>query len=191
MSRLKWLTALAAAGSLSAGVAVGASTSAETTPVTADFRAEIASVSQRQCDPNHVLFRLTFEGTQTSSDPRLAGDVSARVRSVVNITNGWGQTAAKVVVRDATTGGVKARANLFGVIAPDGSVEGVYVGHTTGPNSARLVANFNANQNPTTGAVTGEIGKDSQTGALQDAAVLTNACKADDDNGDDDTGDDD
>jgi hypothetical protein len=186
MSRLKWLTALAAVGSLSAGVAVGASTSPETTPVMADFQASIAAESERQCDPDHVQFRITFEGTQTSSDPRLAGDVSARVRSVVNITTGWGQTAGNVVVRDASTGRIKARAKLVGVIAPDGSVEGVYVGHTTGPNPARLVANFNANQDPTTGAVRGEIGKDSQTGALQDAAVLTNACGADNDNGDDD-----
>lgn len=191
MSRLKWLTAFAAAGSLSAGVAVGASTSPETTPVTADFRAQIASESQRQCDPAHVLFRVTFEGTQTSGDPRLAGDLTARVRSVVNITTGWGHTAGKVIVRDASTGDVKLRARLFGVIAPDGSVEGVYVGGTTGPDSARLVANWNANQDPTTGAVSGEVGKDSQTGAFQDPAVLSSACGDHDDDGDDDNGDDD
>jgi hypothetical protein len=41
----------------------------------------------------------------------------------------------------------------------------------------RLIANFNLQQDQSSGALTGELGKDSQTGASQDPAVLTNACK--------------
>lgn len=189
MSRFKWLAAVAAVGSLSVGVAVGASTSPETTPVTADFQATIVpgSLSQRQCDPDHLLVRLRFEGSQTSSDPRLAGDVEARVRTVINTTNGWGHSKAKVVIRDPATGRAKARADLVAVLAPDLSIEGFILGHTTGPNPVKLFANFNANQDLATGSITGEIGKDSQTGAFQDGAVLSNACgDEDDDNGDDD-----
>ena len=187
MSRFKWLLGVAALGSLSAGVAVGASQAPETTPVRADFRLNLVpgSESQRQCDPDHVQFRLRFEGSQTSSDPRLAGDITARVRTVLNTANGWGHTEGKVVIRDPATGRVKGRADTVGVIAPDLSIEGLLVGHTTGPKSARLVANFNATQNLSTAAITGELGKDTQTGAFQDGAVLSHACDDDDEEDDD------
>ena len=46
-----------------------------------------------------------------------------------------------------------------------------------GTKSAALVANFNAKQDATTGALTGEIGKDTQSGTIKDPAVLTNACR--------------
>ena len=45
----------------------------------------------------------------------------------------------------------------------------------------RVLANFNVQQNPQTRDITGELGKDSQTGQLQDPAVLTNACQAGED----------
>jgi hypothetical protein len=66
------------------------------------------------------------------------------------------------------------------VLEPDGD-QGFITGRTTGPASVRLFANYNAKRDPTTSAIVGELGQDSQTGQFQDPAVLTNACRDDDD----------
>ncbi len=145
--------------------------------MTADFQAGVVSQKQRQCDANHMNFRVKFEGTQTSADARLSGKLTIRVVSVVNTQNGYGYTRAKVRVSDAATGKPKVHGVALGVIEPDGGSEGLLSGRTVGPNSMRLLANFNVQQDQSTGALTGEIGKDSQTGAAQDPAILTNACK--------------
>ena len=47
--------------------------------MTADFEASLVAQKQRACDANHLQFRLRFEGSQTSSDSRLTGDLEARV----------------------------------------------------------------------------------------------------------------
>ena len=103
MRRIKSLVVAVAVTSLSVGAAV-ASRSSETTPVTADFQASLSSQKQRPCGEDHMQFRLTFEGSQTSGDARLAGDLKANVRSVVNTQNGYGATSGAVVVRDPATG---------------------------------------------------------------------------------------
>lgn len=177
MRSMRWLAIAAAAGACSAGVAIAASQSAETSPVTADFRASIVSQKQRQCDPDHIRFRVTFEGSQTSSDPRLSGDLTVRAKSVVNTANGYGYTRAKVRLSDPSTGRPKFKGHAVGVIEPDGGGEGFLTGRTIGPGSTRLLANFNLQQDLTTGALTGEVGKDTQSGASQDPAILTNACR--------------
>lgn len=177
MRSMRWLAIAAAAGACSAGVAIAASQSAETSPVTADFRASIVAQKQRQCDPDHIRFRVTFEGSQTSSDPRLSGDLTVRARSVVNTANGYGYTRAKVRLSDPSTGRPKFKGHAVGVIEPDGGGEGFLTGRTIGPGSTRLLANFNLQQDLTTGALTGEVGKDTQSGASQDPAILTNACR--------------
>ncbi|MGH2968735.1 MAG: hypothetical protein ACRDK0_06685 [Solirubrobacteraceae bacterium] len=165
-----------AAGSFSAGAAIAGSQSAETSAVTAEFKASLVSPSQRPCDANHVKFRGTFEGSQTSSDARLTGNLKARVRSVVNTQNGYGYTTGKVRISDASTGKPKFHGFVVGVLEPDGGSEGFLSGRTVGPNSVRLFANFNAQQDQT-GAIVGELGTDTQTGASQDPAVLSNACR--------------
>ena len=176
MFSFRWLAIGAGVASLSAGAAIAASQS-ETTAVTADFQAGVVSQQQRQCDADHMKFRVKFEGTQTSADPRLSGAITIRAASVVNTQNGYGYVRAKVRVRDAATGKPKLHGLAVGVIEPDGGSEGLLTGRTVGPDSMRLLANFNVAQDATTGALTGELGKDSQTGAAQDPAILTNACK--------------
>jgi hypothetical protein len=176
MRAFKWLlVAIAAAATLSVAAAVAATRSSETTPVTADFQANLTAQKQRACAENHTQFRLRFEGSQTSSDPRLTGDLEARVRSVVNTGNGYGVTRGFVLIRDSATGRLKFLGRVVGVLEPDGGTEGFLRGTTVGSGSARLFANFSAQQDAT-GALTGELGKDTQSGALQDPAVLTNAC---------------
>jgi hypothetical protein len=177
MRSIRWLAIAAAAGSVSAGVAIAASQSSETSLVTADFQASIVSQKQRQCDASHLGFRVTFAGSQTSSDPRLSGNLQARARSVVNTDNGYGITRAKARISDPSTGRPKFNGHAVGVLEPDGGSEGFLTGRTVGPDSVRLLANFNLQQDQTTGAITGELGKDTQSGATKDPAVLTNACR--------------
>jgi hypothetical protein len=64
------------------------------------------------------------------------------------------------------------------VLAPGGDAEGLLTGRTVGPDAARLIANFNVKQDASTGAITGELGKETQGGAVKDPAVLTNACRS-------------
>jgi hypothetical protein len=177
MLSFRWLAIGAGVASFSAGVAIAASQSTETTPVTADFQAALVSSQDRQCDADHTKFRVRFEGTQTSADPRLSGNVVIRAVSIVSTQSGYGFTRAKVRVSDPATGKPKLHALAVGVIEPDGGSEGLISGRTVGPDSMRLIANFNVTQNQASGALTGEIGKDSQTGAAQDPAILTDACK--------------
>jgi hypothetical protein len=177
MLSFRWLAIGAGVASFSAGVAIAGSQPAETTAVTADFQAAVVSQKQRQCDADHMKFRVKFEGTQTSADPRLSGNLTIRAVSVVNTENGYGYTRAKVRVSDPATGKPKLHGLAVGVIEPDAGTEGLLSGRTVGPRSMRLLANFNVQQDESSGALTGELGKDSQTGASQDPAILTNACK--------------
>ena len=176
MRTTRWLAVAAAAGSISAGVAFAASDS-ETSALTADFHASPTAERQRQCDVSHVRFRVRFEGSQTSSDPRLSGTLVARVRSVVDTTNGYGYTQGRVRISDASTGRPKFNGHVVGVLAPDGDAEGLLTGRTVGRNSAQVIANFNVKQDQSTGEITGELGKDTQSGAINDPAVLTNGCR--------------
>jgi hypothetical protein len=177
MLSFRWLAIGAGVASFTAGAAIAGSQSAETTAVTADFQAAVVSQKERQCDAAHTKFRVRFEGTQTSADARLSGRITIRAVSVVNTQNGYGFVRAKVRVSDPATGKPKLHGHAVGVIEPDGGSEGLLTGRTVGPDSMRLLANFNVAQNQTTGALTGELGKDSQTGAARDPAILTNACK--------------
>ena len=177
MLSFRWLAIGAGVASFSAGAAIAGSQSAETTAVTADFQAAVVSQKERQCDAAHTKFRVKFEGTQTSADARLSGKITIRAVSVVNTQNGFGFVRAKVRVSDPATGKPKLHGHAVGVIEPDGGSEGLLTGRTVGPDSMRLLANFNVAQNQTTGALTGELGKDSQAGGSQDPAILTDACK--------------
>jgi hypothetical protein len=177
MRRIIWLLSPVAAVSLAVGVAVAGSQSSETSPVTADFEASLVKEKQRICDSSHTEFRVRFEGSQTSSDPRLTGDLEVKVRSVVNTQNGRGSTFGTVTVREPGGGQPKFHGQVVGVLEPDGGNEGFLAGRTVAKPHVHLLANFNVQQNVETGAITGEFGKDSQSGTSQDPAILTNACR--------------
>jgi hypothetical protein len=176
MRRSMLLVAPVAVGSLAAGIAVAGMQSSETTAVTADFQASLVKQKERACDRSHSEFRLRFEGTQTSNDQRLAGDLVAKVRSVVNTGTGLGRTVGTVTVRVPGSGRPKFHGRVVGVLEPDSGTEGFLSGRTTARPRVALLANFNARQDPQTGALTGELGKDGQTTSSQDPAVLTDAC---------------
>lgn len=175
MRRIRWLLAPVAGLSLAAGVAVAASQSSETTPFTADFTASVVKQRERSCDASHTTFRVLFKGTMTSSDSRLAGDLTVRVRSVANDESGWGWTTGKVIVRETGGGKPKFGGHVIGVLEPDGQVEGFIRGRTVARPHAKMFANFNVLQ-AENGDVTGEIGKETLDGML-DGGILTNACR--------------
>jgi hypothetical protein len=176
MTRIRLLLASVAAASLAAGVAVAASQSSETTPVTAEFQAALVKQKSRACDASDVVFRGIFKGTETStSDSRLTGDLTVRARSVVDTDNGWGRTTGKLVVRSSESGDPKFQGHFVGVLEPDGGVEGFLRGRTVARPHVQLLANFNAEQDQQTGAISGEFGTDS--GGSNDPAILTNACR--------------
>lgn len=178
----RWLAVAVAVASVSTGVAVAGGGSSETSPVLGDFEAELVKQKERRCDFEHVKVQLRFRGFQTSNDERLEGDLEANVESVVNTRNGWGYTKGTVKVRSSRGHRTKFRGEVIGVVEPDGGAEGFLTGRTQGRDSVRLFANFNVDQDPTTGAITGEFGKDTQEQKPyapeehQDPAVLTNAC---------------
>jgi hypothetical protein len=178
MRRSTWLVAPIAVGSLAAGIAVAGMQSSETTPVTAKFTASLVKQKERTCDPSHSKFRVRFEGSQTSSDPRLSGDLEAKVRSVVNTQTGWGRTVGTVTVREPGSGRPKFHGRVVGVLEPDGGTEGILGGRTVARPHAALLANFNLQQDQQTGAITGELGTDSQSASSQDPAILTDACSS-------------
>jgi hypothetical protein len=179
----KWLAVAITVGSVSTGVAVAGSKSSETTQVQGRFHATLAKEpKQRQCDANHVRIRATYTGDQTSDDRRLRGEIEIKLESVINTDNGWGRTSGSVVLHRSRHGRVKFRGEFVGVVEPDGGAEGFITGRTFGRRPVRLFANFNANQDIYTSAISGEFGNDSQVEGPyaphedQDPAILTDAC---------------
>jgi hypothetical protein len=180
-ARGKWVALVVAACSISTGVAIAGGESSKTSPVEGDFQATLVKTESRKCDKKHVRLEQRFKGTQTSSDPRLAGDLKIDAKSVVSTKNGWGRSEGKVEIRP--NGAYKFggfRGKFIAVVGPGGNIEGFVTGRTTGPGSVYLFANFNAQQNGKT--LTGEFGKDSQVPKPygmpgdEDPAVVTNAC---------------
>jgi len=178
MRRISWALVPVAAISLAAGVAVAGSQSSETTPFSADFQAALLNPKERACDSSHSVFRGKFQGTITSTDARMSGDITVRARSVVNTETGWGRTTSKVVIRQTGARKPKFEGRAIGVLEPDGGAEGLLTGRTVAKPHARVFANFNLQQDQQTGAITGELGKDTLSGAtFKDSAILTNACR--------------
>ena len=176
MRRSFLLAAPIAVGSLAAGIAAAGMQSSGTMPVTGDFSASLVKQKERTCDPSHSEFRVRFEGSQTSSDSRLSGDLEAKVRSVVNTQTGWGRTVGTVTVRESGSRRPTFHGRVVGVLEPGGGTEGFLGGRTVARPRVVLLANFNLQQDEQTGAITGEFGTDSQSASSQDPAILTDAC---------------
>ena len=157
---------------LSAGVAALAATSiaaaaalhrAQTADVAATFSATATRTSSHTCvGQGGAMFRITntvWRGTSTSSEPRLAGTLTLRTRSVVNVAtgDGWlGGTWASRMASNATagTGRAGANANLTAVIDEATHVDGLATGRVHRP-WGHLRGNWSA-----------AIAGDSITGAL-------------------------
>lgn len=158
---------------LSAGLAALAATSiaaasalrekAQTADVAATFTATATRTSSRTCEGHGgVMFRIThtvWRGTSTSTEPRLAGTLTLRTRSVVNIAtgDGWlGGTWASRTPPPAAKGNPRlgAKAGLTAVIDNATHVDGIANGRVHRP-WGHLRGNWSA-----------AIAGDSITGAL-------------------------
>jgi hypothetical protein len=149
-----------AATSVAAAVRPAQSTQA----AAADFTAGSVSRSHSQtctaADGTYQVTTATYQGTATSGDPRLNGELEIRAYSVVNTTTKLGWLDASLRVR-GTSGG--ARGTVHAAIS-NGSAVGSVVGRGDGPGS-KLVASFSAAFTPTTGFSSGKLGSGSANGA--------------------------
>lgn len=157
---------------MSAGVAALAATSvaaasalrerAQTADVAATFSATATRTSTRTCvGQGEATFRITntvWRGTSTSTEPRLAGTLTLRTRSVVNVATGdgwlngtWASRAAAAARGSARPG---ANAGLTAVIDETTRVDGIANGRVHRPGGF-LRGNWSA-----------AIAGDSITGAL-------------------------
>ena len=149
---------------LSAGVAALAATSiaaasalrhtGQTADVAATFTATATRTSSRTCEGHGgVMFRIThavWRGTSTSSEPRLAGALTLRTRSVVNVAtgDGWlnGTWASRTVSQASPARGTSragANAGLNAVIDNATHVDGIANGRVHRP-WGHLRANWSA-----------------------------------------------
>ncbi len=179
----RWLAVAIAVGSVSTSVAIARSGSSETVQVLGTFDAKLVKQKEpRRCDSKHSKFELEFKGYQRSNDERLEGKLEIESKSVRNTRSGWGYSEGTVTVRSERRHRTKFRGEFVAVVEPDGGAEGFLTGRTYGDKSVRLFANFNVDQDPATGAISGEFGQDNQEQKPyaptedQDPAILTNAC---------------
>jgi hypothetical protein len=197
MKRLISLTLVAVLALAVAGIAIAHKSGGNAQPteaVQATFTATPTDRTKtRQCtgvDGTYNVTKGVYTGTSESSDPRLAGAITIRSKSVVNLDTGLGHTEGQVQLRDATTRKLKAVAGLQAVNTERGVLNGFIAGkvktasttgnaksgrgHRHGNGGTRLAANFTATFNADGTQLSGELG----TGAGQNTAVLYgNPCK--------------
>jgi hypothetical protein len=146
---------------LSAGVVALAATSiaaasalrqrAQTADVAATFTATATRSSTRTCQgQGGAMFRITntvWRGTATSTEPRLAGTLALRTRTVVNLATGDGWLSGAWVSRAIRvargTAWPRAYAGLTAVIDDATHVDGIANGRVHHP-SGQLRGNWSA-----------------------------------------------
>jgi hypothetical protein len=172
-----------------AGIAVAAKNRGNAQPTEsaqATFTATPTDKSKtRQCtgvDGTYNITKGVYTGTSESPDPRLAGNITIKTKSVVNLDNGLGHTKGKVFLRDADSRKLKAVAGLQAVNTERGVLNGFIAGsvknatasskakrgRSRGSAGTKLAANFTAAFNADGTQLSGELG----TGAGQNTAVL-------------------
>ena len=175
-----------------AGIAVAHKSSGNaqpTEPAQATFTATPTDKSKtRQCtgvDGTYNITKGVYTGTSESPDPRLAGNITIKTKSIVNLDNGLGHTEGQVFLRDASSRKLKAVAGLQAVNTERGVLNGFIAGkvktastapttakssgrHRHGNGGTRLAANFTAAFNAEGTQLSGEFG----TGTGQNTAVL-------------------
>ncbi len=166
--RLAATGALTIAMLVGIGVAAASRNSQTTQQVTATFDA--ASVSQSRsstCTSTDGAYQdttATYSGTSTSTDSRLSGPVTIRVRSVLNTTTQLGWLSGTLNVRN--TSGTGVTADLDAALAGAKAV-GFLRGDMRHGNG-RLMASFSSSFTPGAGFTSGQLG----TGSASNAGVI-------------------
>jgi hypothetical protein len=180
MRRWAYLFALVLVGGAVTGIAVAASRSGEVRAVSGDISADLVGTPEiEQCGPpedNVQRVRATFEGTISSSDASLAGDLRARTTLVVDNDTGDGTVRARFVVRDPASGELKMVGKGLGATTglTDFRVQGILHARIF-PRGGELVANTTITQNADL-SLTGEFGKDEPI-PPSNKAVVSTACR--------------
>jgi hypothetical protein len=158
MRKLSWLVLAAVSALLVAGVAMAHRTDNKgIAAVSASFTATPTSDTRsRSCtDANNQVWHVDHGVYQGTATGQLAGKITIRTESVVNITTGFGFTKGKVLLRDATSNKLIGEANLDAVNTQSGVLEGLLRGHVTG---GKLVANFAAAFTANGSSLSGTVG---------------------------------
>jgi hypothetical protein len=179
MRRPAYLILLVLVGLAATGIAVAATRSGEVTAVSGDISAQLVGTPDvRPCgapEDNTLRVRATFEGTITSSDPRLAGDLSLRSTLVFDADTGDGIVRARFTVRDPDSDRLKVIGRAVGATTglTDFRFQAVLLARVV-PGGGEVVANATVFQNPDL-SLTGEFGKDTPI-APTNKAVISTAC---------------
>jgi hypothetical protein len=124
-------------------------------------------------DGSYMRTKATYSGNATSADPRLNGPLTVRAKTVYNTDTNLGVVEGHFRVETAsghTDGKFKA-------VDTSGSLAGFADGRANDPK-AKLLANFSATFDPSTGFSGGELG----SGSSDDSAVFVSGkCGGEDD----------
>jgi hypothetical protein len=179
MRRWAHLFALVLVGVAVTGIAVAASRSGEVRAVSGDISADLVETPViEQCgapEDNTARVRATFEGTISSPDASLAGDLRARTTLVFDSDTGDGIVRAFVIVRDPASGELKVVGTFLGATTglTDFRFQGLLHARVV-PGGGELVANVTLIQNADL-SLTGEFGKDEPV-PPSNKAVVSTAC---------------
>jgi hypothetical protein len=156
--------ALAAAAIAATGVAAATRHTQATQPAAADLNAASVSRSHTEtctaADGTYQQTTATYQGTATSSDPRLNGALEIRATSVVNTTSKLGWLEGTLRIRGTNAGAV---GTVRGAIS-NGTLVGSVVGEGQRPE-AKLIASISAGFGQSTGFASGKLGSGSANGA--------------------------
>jgi hypothetical protein len=177
MHKFKLFAVAALVTLVASGVAVAKerSNTSKTDPVAATFTAERTKVSEQTCTGSDThtyrVAREEFRGTVTSTDPRLAGTLVVRTKSVIDNTNGFGRTSGTATVL-GTDGKKKASGEFVAVNSERGTLNGVLVGRVKAASATQpagtLIANFRSQFAANGLSFTGELG----AGVGQNTAIV-------------------
>lgn len=163
--RLAAVGALAVATLAGAGVAAASHRSQTTQQASSTFAAAAVTQSRSNtCTSTDGVYQdtsATYTGTSTSSDARLNGTVTIRVRSVLNTTTQLGWLSGSLYVRNSS--GPSTSANIDGALA-GGQATGFLRGNGH-RNEAKLMASFSAGFTPGGGFTSGQLGAGGATNA--------------------------
>ncbi len=121
-------------------------------------------------DGTYSEVRDVFEGTVTSTDPRLTGALRVEIDALINTTTGLGTIHGRFTIRDPATGNLKINGPFNGVVVDFVKYKGlVDAAIAVGSGGGRLVANLSVVVTGDTAI--GNIGSP-LTGVESDPAVI-------------------
>ena len=138
---------------------------ASVTPVSAAFTATVTHSHSRTCtgaDGTYTLTKGWYNGTATSTDPRISGPLTLRAQTFYNATTKLGTVDGTFSVKTAT-GHTRGQ---FTAVDTDGTLSGFARGEARGAR-AHLVGNLTATFDPASG-FDGQVG----SGTSDDTAVF-------------------